>query len=73
MLQAMFREPGMTTYQYHPCLNHVLQLAIKDALLSKPLVTGACDLIRLLCTKANQSNVFAAALRSAQVNPCCRN
>jgi hypothetical protein len=67
--QAMFREPGMTAYKYHPCLNHVLQLVVKDELLSKPAVSAVCDIIRLLCSKVNQATVFANALRIAQVKP----
>ena len=65
----MFREPGMEGYVYHPCLNHVLQLVIKDQLLSKPTVSAVCDTIRLLCSKVNQATMFATALCFAQVKP----
>ena len=58
--------PNMVLYNLGKCINHVLQLVIKDEILSKTQVKNVCDLVRALTSKSNHSVNFSVALKSAQ-------
>ena len=58
--------PNIVLYNWGKCINHVLQLVIKDEILSKTQVKNVCDLVRVLTSKANHSVNFSTALRTAQ-------
>ena len=48
------------------CLNHVMQLSIKDELLEKPQIKALCSLCRGICTFANKSVLLSNAIINHQ-------
>ena len=49
------------------CINHVLQLVIKDELLEKPSVKNLIQTCRKICTYANQAVGFAQCVITTQI------
>ena len=55
-----------THFRWGECLNHVMQLSIKDELLEKPAIKSLCNSCREICTFANKSVLLSKAITDHQ-------